>query len=73
MFHLLTSPEDRPPEVPELAMEEAALFVDFVSSMLRLQPEARATAADLLAHPWLHDALVQLTETWETSADEQEG
>ncbi|ETW75548.1 hypothetical protein HETIRDRAFT_107906 [Heterobasidion irregulare TC 32-1] len=73
MFHLLTSPEDRPPEVPELAMEEAALFVDFVSSMLRLQPEARATAADLLAHPWLHDALVQLTETWETLADEQEG
>lgn len=34
-------------------LEEASLFSDFLSHMLKFQPERRATAARCLAHPWL--------------------
>jgi serine/threonine protein kinase len=28
-------------------------FIDLISKMLRWRPEDRATAEDLLSHPWL--------------------
>ena len=33
--------------------DEMPQFVDFISKMLRWRPEDRATAMDLLSHPWL--------------------
>lgn len=33
--------------------DEMPLFVDLISKTLRWRPEDRATAEDLLLHPWL--------------------
>ena len=34
--------------------EDKRLFLQFVRKMLKWLPEERATAAELLADPWLH-------------------
>ncbi len=36
--------------------DEPELFVDMISRMLRLRPEDRECARELLSHPWLQDA-----------------
>uniref|UniRef100_A0A8C9XTB7 non-specific serine/threonine protein kinase n=1 Tax=Sander lucioperca TaxID=283035 RepID=A0A8C9XTB7_SANLU len=38
----------------EWPLDQAAQFSDFLSTMLELQPECRATAAQCLQHAWLH-------------------
>uniref|UniRef100_A0A3B4GWG2 non-specific serine/threonine protein kinase n=1 Tax=Pundamilia nyererei TaxID=303518 RepID=A0A3B4GWG2_9CICH len=37
----------------EWPLDQAAQFSDFLLTMLELQPERRATAAECLQHPWL--------------------
>lgn len=37
----------------EWPLDRAAEFSDFLLTMLELQPERRATAAQCLQHPWL--------------------
>jgi serine/threonine protein kinase len=37
--------------------EEKELFLDFIRSMLRWRPEDRKSAAELLEHPWMADAV----------------
>ena len=39
--------------LPSLTGEDKRLFVDFAMRMLRWMPEERATAGELLEHPWL--------------------
>jgi hypothetical protein len=34
---------------------QAKAFADFLSQVVRWTPESRATAADLLRHPWLQE------------------
>lgn len=36
-----------------LQEEEKALFVDFVTKMLTIDPDKRPTADEALAHPWI--------------------
>ena len=38
----------------EWPLDQAAQFSDFLLTMLDLQPERRATAAQCLQHTWLH-------------------
>ncbi len=38
----------------EWPLDQAAQFSDFLLTMLELQPERRATAAQCLQHAWLH-------------------
>lgn len=38
----------------EWPLDQAAQFSDFLSTMLDLQPDRRATAAQCLQHAWLH-------------------
>lgn len=33
--------------------DDVALFADFMTGMLRIKPEDRKTALDLIKHPWL--------------------
>ncbi len=42
----LRKPDDMP-------AEEVPVFADFLEQMLELDPEKRATAEELLKHPWL--------------------
>jgi len=37
-----------------MARGEAEQLADFLLPMLRLDPDLRASAADMLLHPWLH-------------------
>jgi serine/threonine protein kinase len=38
-----------------------ALFVDFVSKLLTIDPDGRPSAAEALSHPWIKSSL-ELTE-----------
>lgn len=38
----------------EWPLDQAAQFSDFLLTMLELQPDRRATAAQCLRHAWLH-------------------
>jgi serine/threonine protein kinase len=33
--------------------DKADLYISFLQNMLKMDPNKRATAQDLLAHPWL--------------------
>ena len=39
--------------VPSLQGEQQTLFLDFIRKALHWVPEERATAKELLEHPWL--------------------
>jgi len=54
-------------DIPSLSIlvifkdENRALFVDFVSKLLTIDPDARVSAAEALNHPWITSSL-DLTE-----------
>ncbi|ESU39608.1 Kinase, STE STE11 [Giardia duodenalis] len=54
LYHIATITE--PPGLPETMSDEGR---DFLSKCLQINPEARASVDDLLAHPWV--AMVNLT------------
>ena len=54
LYHIATITE--PPGLPETMSDEGR---DFLSKCLQIDPEARASVDDLLAHPWV--AMVNLT------------
>lgn len=39
--------------IPDIETEEEALFVDFCSKLLAVDPDSRPSAADALKHPWI--------------------
>lgn len=38
---------------PELDIEEVRVFSSFLAAVMKLDPETRPTAAELLKHPWI--------------------
>jgi serine/threonine protein kinase len=39
--------------IPEITTEDEALFVDFCSKVLAVDPDSRPTAEEALKHPWI--------------------
>jgi serine/threonine-protein kinase SRPK3 len=44
-----------------LPVSEAEVLASFLTSMLRLDPDERAPAGELMHHPWLHGVVVSDT------------
>lgn len=47
----------------EWRREDAVAFADFLLPMLRYETDRRATAAECLAHPWLHEHAADVVAT----------
>lgn len=64
----LTQAEDRPTG-PNISTEEIALFADFLRETTCLDADKRASASDLLGHPWLDDILRRSVSKYEDGQD----
>jgi serine/threonine protein kinase len=43
---------------PRLPQGDVCAFADFIGPIMRLDPDTRPTAAELLRHPWLNKGMV---------------
>lgn len=63
----LLKEDDQRPDHPGLTDDDILIFADFLSKMIRLKPEDRLSASDLLRHEWIRPALIQLIEVMEAA------
>lgn len=64
VLHTLTEAEDRFTDL-NISTEEIVLFADFLREAMYLEADKRATASELLSHPWLHDMLRRTISKYE--------
>lgn len=55
------------PPLPE-PYQLSELGIDFIRQCLTVDPEERPTAEDLMSHPWIVDATMQIQQAYETEA-----